>query len=74
MAITKAQAKAFLTGMTDAQLDKLGELLDAVSPKFESDGVTPRANTLDDLSDHVRGHYTALYKSWKKSQEPDPAF
>ena len=73
MAVTKTQAKAFLPGATDVQLTKIGEYLDAVSPKTDGNG-DPRPNTLNDFSDHVREHYAALYKAWKKSQEPEPEF
>ena len=73
MPITQGQANAFL-GTTDNQLIKIGEYLDNVSPKFEADGETPKANTLDDLSAHILEHYKALYTSWKRSTGPSPEF
>ena len=70
---TAAQMNTAL-GTTTAQLTKVGEYLDAVSPKFEAGGITPRPNTVDDFRDHIVEHYTAPYKAWKKSQNPDPEF
>lgn len=69
---TANQAKAFL-GVTDAQLVKVVEYLDAVSPKVDGDG-DPVANSIDDLRDHIVEHYSSQYKSWKKSQESAVTF
>ena len=74
MAVTQAQAKAFL-GVTDAQLVKIIEYLDAVSPKFDSsDPPVKVSNTRDNFRDHVVGHYKQLYKTWRKSQDAEPTF
>jgi len=70
--VTKAQANTFL-GTTDAQLVKIGEYLDAVSPQTDANG-DPVANSLDDLAAHMFAHYRQLYVGWKRSQEPEPEF
>jgi hypothetical protein len=72
LVVTNGQAKTFL-GVSDAQLLKVGEYLDAVSPQVDGSD-NPRANTLEDFRDHIVAHYIQLYKGWKKSQEPDPEF
>ena len=60
-------------GTTNAQLAKVGEYLDAVSPKVDGNG-DPRATNVDDFRDHIVDHYTALYISWKNSQRADEEF
>ena len=70
---TAAQMKTAL-GLTDSQLTKVTEFLDRVSPKTEADGETARANTGDDIKDHIVSHYTSLVQSDLKQQVAAPAF
>ena len=69
---TNAQMNTAL-GTTNGQLTKIGEMLDARSPKVDENG-DPRPNDVNDLRDHIVDRYTADYVSWKNSQRPDEEF
>ena len=62
------------TGLTSSQLTKVATYLDRVSPKTEADGVTARANTVDDFKDHLVSHYASLVQADLKQQVASPAF
>lgn len=71
--MTTANQMNTALGTTNAQLTKVGEYLDAVSPKVDANG-DPRTNNVNDFRDHIVDHYTTLYISWKHSTADQPEF
>ena len=59
-------------GITESQITKALAYLDRVSPKTEADGITARANAIDDFKDHIVAHYNGIIKSDLKQQIADP--
>ena len=69
---TNAQMNTAL-GTTNGQLTKIGEMLDARSPKVYENG-DPRPNDVDDFAAHIFARYKADYVAWKNSLRTDEEF